>query len=126
MKNDTKGVWERYVSSWNAASTDERRALFAQSLAPDCVYRDPQTEARGWEELERWMAGFHASMPGTRFVTETFSTHHGRSVARWRMMSATGVALGEGISYGEYDAEQRLVAMSVFFDTPDQEESATA
>jgi hypothetical protein len=36
------------------------------------------------------------------------------------MLSATGVALGAGISYGEYDAQQRLVAMTAFFDTPAQ------
>jgi hypothetical protein len=120
MKNETKDVWERYVGAWNATSSAERRAAFAQVLAPDCVYADPQTETHGWDELERWMAGFHASMPGTRFVTQTFSAHHGRSVARWQMLSAAGVALGAGISYGQYDAEQRLVAMSAFFDAPEQ------
>lgn len=121
MNNDLKAVWERYVSAWNSPSAEERRALFPQALAPDCVYRDPQTEARGWDALEGWMAGFHQQMPGTRFVTETFSAHHGRSVARWQMIGAAGVALGKGISYGEYDAEQRLVAMTGFFDSPDQE-----
>jgi SnoaL-like domain len=124
MNNDVKAVWERYVSSWNAASEAERRALFAGALAPDCVYRDPQTEARGWDELAGWMAGFHAQMPGTRFVMETFSTHHRRSVARWRMQSAAGLALGSGISYGEYDEEQRLLAMTVFFDDPEPRERA--
>lgn len=124
MKNDTKAVWERYVSAWNAASEAERRALFATTLSPDCVYRDPQTEARGWDELARWMAGFHAQMPGTRFEMETFSAHHDRSVARWRMVSAAGLALGSGISYGEYDAEQRLMAMNVFFDDPESNEPA--
>jgi SnoaL-like domain len=124
MNNDRKAVWERYVSSWNSAEAADRRALFAQCLSPNCVYRDPQTEARGWDELNAWMADFHQHMPGTRFVTDSFATHHGRSIARWRMLSAAGVALGEGISYGEYDAEQRLVAMNVFFDTPASAESA--
>ncbi len=121
MNDAKKTVWERYVSSWNASSGAERRELFAQALAPDCSYRDPQTETRGWDELERWMADFHASMPGTRFATQTFSTHHRCSVARWVMSNAAGVALGEGISYGEYDAAERLVAISVFFDVPEQE-----
>jgi hypothetical protein len=119
MKNDTKAVWERYVGSWNAATEAERRALFANTLAPDCVYRDPQTEAHGWDQLLAWMAGFHHQLPGTRFVMDSFSTHHDRSVACWRMLSAAGVALGSGISYGEYDAQQRLVAMNVFFDAPE-------
>jgi hypothetical protein len=124
MKNDIRSVWERYVSSWNAQSAAEKRALFAECLARDCVYRDPQTEARGWDELSAWMAGFQQQMPGTRFVTASFWAHHGRSVARWRMLSAAGVSLDEGISYGEYDAEQRLVAMTAFFDAPEASESA--
>lgn len=124
MNNDTKAVWERYVSSWNATEAAQRQALFRDCLSPDCVYRDPQTEARGWEELGAWMAGFHQQMPGTQFVTDHFASHHGRSMARWRMLSAAGVALGEGISYGEYDAQQRLVAMNVFFDSPESAKSA--
>src|SRR5688500_36537 len=116
MSNDTKAVWERYVSCWNSAEASERQALFRECLSPDCVYRDPQTEPRGWEELSAWMAGLHAQMPGTRFVTDQFASHHGRSMARWRMLSAAGVAVGEGTSYGEYDAQERLVAMNVFFD----------
>jgi SnoaL-like domain len=124
MNNDMKAVWDRYVSSWNSESQVERRALFADTLAPDCVYRDPRGEARGWDELAEWMAGFHAQMPGTRFVMETFSTHHGRSVARWRMQSTAGLALGSGISYGEYDEGQRLLAMTVFFDDPEPHEGA--
>lgn len=126
MKQHAKDVWERYVGSWNAAGAAEREALFRQCLAPGCVYRDPDTEARGWEALGGWMAAFHEQMPGTRFVTDTFSAHHGRSVARWRMLNAAGVQLGEGISYGEYDDEQRLVAMTVFFDPPASESRAAS
>ncbi len=124
MQNDIKTVWERYVGSWNATLATERQALFAECLAPNCVYRDPQTEARGWDELGAWMAAFQEQMPGTRFETVHFSVHHDRSIARWRMLSAAGVELGEGISYGEYDAERRLVAMSVFFDAAAEPQAA--
>ena len=124
MKNDTRAVWDCYVSSWNAESGAERRALFADCLAPDCVYRDPHSVARGWDELGETMANFHGRLPGAHFVTTHFWDHHGRCGARWQLLSAADVALGEGISYGEYDGQQRLVAMNAFFDTSESRASA--
>lgn len=45
-------------------------------------------------------------------------SHHGRSVAKWKMLNADAVPIGEGISYGEYDDENRLVSITGFFETP--------
>ncbi|MGC4089472.1 MAG: nuclear transport factor 2 family protein [Polyangiaceae bacterium] len=118
MNDDLSSVWERYVQSWKVTSPTEKRSLFATSLTPQCVYRDPLTLARGWDELLRYMAGFHEQIPGGHFVTEQFFSHHGRSAARWKMVSGAGLPLGEGISYAEYDEQQRLVAMTGFFETP--------
>jgi hypothetical protein len=70
------------------------------------------------------MASFHEQIPGGHFVTEQFFAHHGRSVARWKMLSGAGLPLGEGISYAEYDEQQRLVAMTGFFETPGSAEPA--
>ena len=118
MKNDTKAVWDRYVSSWNVTSPSEKQALFAQSLSPDCVYADPLGQTKGWAELSEHMAGFHAQVPGGKIVTEYFLAHHGQSVARWQLLNEAEQPIGNGISYAKYDAEQRLVAMTAFFDTP--------
>jgi hypothetical protein len=118
MNNDPKSVWERYVQTWKTPSLEDKRALFAQCLTPDCVYRDPLTEARGWDELEAYMATLQTQIPGAYFVTEHFLAHHGRSIARWQMMNGENVAVGSGISYGEYDAQGRLCGMSGFFETP--------
>lgn len=119
MKNDPKAVWECYVQSWNAASAAERRALFPQCLAPNCVYTDPLTQAKGWDELVAYMVSFQEQVPGGRFVTEYFLAHHGRSIARWKMLNGTGAEIGSGTSYGEYDAQSRLVAMTGFFEVPE-------
>ncbi|HEX2877637.1 MAG TPA: nuclear transport factor 2 family protein [Polyangiaceae bacterium] len=118
MKNNLRGVWERYVAAWKVASAAEKRQIFATCLAPACVYTDPLTRAEGWDALERYMTSFHGQIPGGHFVTEQFWEHHGKSVARWKMVDGAGLPLGEGISYAEYDDEQRLVAMTGFFDVP--------
>lgn len=118
MNNELRAVWERYVGSWKVTSPAEKRRIYASCLAPACVYTDPLTQARGWDELDQYMASFHQQIPGGHFVTEQFFAHHGRSVARWKMVNGDGLPLGEGISYAEYDEQQRLVAMTGFFETP--------
>jgi hypothetical protein len=118
MSNELDRVWERYVSSWQVGSTAEKRVLFDTCLATTCVYTDPLTTARGWDELAQYMLALQQQIPGARFVTEQFFAHQRRSVARWRMVDAEGTKLSEGISYAEYDEHQRLTRMTGFFDLP--------
>ena len=115
---DRKAVWERYVASWKANSVAEKRALFEQCLAPECTYTDPLQVAHGWDALLAYMSEFQKQAPGAHFVTEYFATHHQKSLAKWTMRSETSVKLGEGTSYGEYDANGLLVAMTGFFESP--------
>lgn len=124
MKDELRQVWERYVRSWQVASLAEKRELYATCLAPACVYTDPLTRVTGWEQLAAYMLNFHEQVPGGHFVTQEFLAHHGRSVARWKMMSGAGAELGEGISYAEYDPQHFLVSMTGFFQLPASAESA--
>lgn len=117
MKEDHKTVWERYVAAWKAESTEEKRALFETCLSPSCRYTDPLVKVEGWAALLSYMAEFHEQIPGGHFVTEYFLAHHGKSIAKWKMMNGAQMPIGEGMSYGEYDAANRLVAMTGFFET---------
>jgi hypothetical protein len=119
MNDDLKAVWEQYVQAWDPKITPEKRKLCLQCLAPECVYTDPLKQTKGSNELEAYMREFHQQIPGGRFVTEYFLAHHGRSIARWKMLNGDDVAIGSGISYAEYDAQRRLVSMSGFFETPE-------
>jgi hypothetical protein len=114
---DRKAVWERYVASWKAPSTPEKRALYETCLAPDCTYTDPLRMAQGWDALLAYMVEFQQQVPGGHFVTASFATHHQKSLATWKMLGADAAQLGEGTSYGEYDANGLLVAMTGFFET---------
>ncbi|HYQ15414.1 MAG TPA: nuclear transport factor 2 family protein [Polyangiaceae bacterium] len=118
MSNELKRVWERYVSSWQAGSLPEKLAIFETCLTRDCVYTDPLVTARGWSELSRYMLELQQNVPGVHFVTEQFLAHGAQSAARWQMLDGRGVKLGEGISYAEYDASQRLTQMKGFFELP--------
>ena len=115
MSNDLEAVWESYVSAWKATLVADKREFFSTCLAPDCVYTDPLTLARGWHELLEYMVGFHAQLPGVYFVTQQFLSHPRRSVARWKMVNAEKLTLDEGISYAEYDDAGRLSNIIGFF-----------
>ncbi|MBK6686149.1 MAG: nuclear transport factor 2 family protein [Deltaproteobacteria bacterium] len=113
-----RNTWDAYAGSWKLTTAEEKRARFKSCLSPACVYRDPLAVARGWDELVEYMMAFHQQIPGGHFVTERFIAHHGRSMAAWKMMSGDGVVLGDGVSYGEYDEEGRLISMNGFYDVP--------
>ena len=122
--NDAKAIWERYVLAWNSASLLDKRELYRQCLSPDCVYTDPLKQTKGWSELEAYMSEFHQQLPGARFVTQSFATHHGRSIASWQMVDASGSVIGTGTSFGEYDEQLRLRAMTGFFEVPGSQTAA--
>lgn len=117
MDTDFKVVWERYVASWNTQSPEQRHALYASCLSPACVYTDPLIVAKGWEELARYALDFQRQFPGATFTTERFFSHHGQSAARWTLRDGRGAALGDGVSFAEYDERGMLVKMTGFFDT---------
>ncbi len=115
---DRRQTWERYAAIWKAEGATEKRALCDACLSPECVYTDPRTQARGVDELITYMVEFHGQVPGGHFVTTEFFTHHQRSLAKWNMVGADGEVLGDGVSYGEYDADGKLTAMTGFFAPP--------
>lgn len=116
--DELRAVWERYVESWKVKSVAAKRKLYETCLSPSCIYTDPLRVAKGWDELTDHMVGFHGQFPGSYFITEEFLAHHGRSVARWRMVGEDGTRMGDGISYAEYDESGKLITMTGFFEPP--------
>lgn len=121
MKNDHQATWETYTASWKAGTKAEKERLFQQSLAQECVYRDPLAVAAGWEEISTYMLDFHQMVPGGHFVTREFKSHNNRSISQWDMCAGDGSVVGVGISYGEYNDQGKLTAMTGFYDTPQPE-----
>jgi hypothetical protein len=113
-------TWETYTSAWQAPSAEAKALALQASVDEDCVYRDPLTTAEGHTALIDYMLGLHQQVPGAFFKTTSFRSHHSRSATTWHMCNADGAVIGEGMSYGEYGADGKLVAMTGFFDAPAQ------
>jgi SnoaL-like domain len=113
-------TWEKYVSSWKEVTAKGKADTLGQSVTAACVYTDPVIIARGHEELIAYMLAFHQQVPGGHFVTPYFLAHHDVSIAKWNMVSSDGTVIGDGVSYGQYNEQGMLVAMTGFFETPSQ------
>lgn len=118
VSNDANTIWETYASAWKETDPSRRRALFDASLDPKCRYRDPLATTEGFDALATYMDQFQQQIPGGHFVTQRYWHHNGRSAAVWEMRSGDGAKLDEGVSFGEYNAEGKLVAMTGFYDPP--------
>ena len=65
------------------------------------------------------MLDFHKQIPGGNFVTTYFLAHSHKSIACWDMCDAQGNKIGEGISFGQYNNDSKLIAMTGFFEAPE-------
>jgi SnoaL-like domain len=120
MSVSKQTTWEKYASAWKEVSAKGKTDALRQSVDRACVYTDPATIANGYEELIAYMLAFHQQVPGGHFVTTYFLAHHNVSIAKWNMVSGDGAIIGDGVSYGQYNEQGALVAMTGFFETPPQ------
>ncbi len=118
MSNNFETIWETYTSSWKAESAVEKQRIFEESLIRECLYHDPLIKTKDWDSLIEYMLDFHQQIPGGHFVTNYFLAHHNQSIAKWDMKNGDNVIVGTGISYGKYNENGKLEAMTGFFETP--------
>lgn len=116
--NSHKNTWETYTKSWSLADPSKRSQLFEQCLNPNCVYTDPLMQATGYSQLSGYMSELHKNVPGVAFVTTDFKSHHDRSLTHWNMVDGKGNILSQGVSYGLYGTDGRLMQMTGFFEPP--------
>ncbi len=116
--DDRRNIWETYASAWKATGAKAKAAALSTSVADHAVYRDPLCQAEGHDKLIEYMTSFHEQVPGGHFETTYFQAHHDRSVAKWNLRNGQGLVVGEGVSYGEYDADGKLASMTGFFESP--------
>ena len=116
--NSQQITWETYTRSWSETNTSKRLQLFEECLSPDCVYTDPLTQTTGYAQLSGYMSELQKNVPGVKFVTTDFKSHHDRSLTHWNMVDGNGNVLSQGASYGMYSADGRLLQMTGFFELP--------
>ena len=117
-RNIQQHTWETYTCSWSETDIAKRLQLFKSSLSPDCVYTDPLIQTTGYDQLSGYMSELHKTVPGVRFVTTDFRHHHDRSLTHWNMVDGHGNIISQGVSYGLYGTDGRLVQMTGFFALP--------
>lgn len=113
-----KNMWETYSLAWSEADETKRLELFEKSVSPHCDYSDPLIQMGGYRALSGYMAELQKRIPGIKFVTTAFKTHHNISLAHWNMVDGKGNLLVPGISFLNHSVDGRLVEMSGFFDPP--------
>jgi len=116
--NSHQYTWETYTRSWFEIDGSKRLQLFEQSLSSECVYTDPLIQTTGYKQLSGYMSELHKNIPGVRFVTTDFKSHHDRSLTHWNMVDGHGNILSQGASYGLYGADGRLIQMTGFYEVP--------
>jgi len=116
VNDKIKKTWETYASSWKAESSDEKHTLFEQCLDPNCEYKSPVIQTKGWQQLIDHMLEFHKNIPGGHFKTNYFLSYDGKSIAKWDMLNGENGIIGEGISYCEYNDTGKLTSMTGFFE----------
>ena len=112
-----RDVWESYTASWAAAEGEPRLDLFRDCLTEDCVYKDPNTETHGYDELTAYMVGLQQQIPGAGFVTCDFVSHHDSALIRWNMVDGSGTVISPGTSIGVFSKDGRLKSMTGFFES---------
>lgn len=118
MKKSLEQIWEIYTASWSETDASQRLRMFEECLSAQCTYTDPLAQVSGYASLSQYMSDFQKSMPGARFVTTMFKSHHMRSLANWDMQAASGKVLSHGVSFAMYNEQGRLLHMTGFFDLP--------
>lgn len=113
-----KKMWETYSLAWSELDEGKRLELFEKSVSPHCDYADPLIQMGGYRALSGYMAELQKNVPGIKFVTTAFKTHHDKSLAQWNMVDGNGNLLAPGISALTHSVDGRLVEMSGFFDPP--------
>jgi len=106
--------WQSYADCWSL--DPEVRATQLTEHTTDTVrYRDPTTELAGHHSLANYMQGFSVAYPGHRFVIRDVHDHHGRSLARWTQLDATGTIVMHGASTAVHAEDGRLAEIDGFF-----------
>jgi SnoaL-like domain len=81
---DPKQIVERYLAAFNENDRDRRRELLGELYATDSTYVDPHVEARGYEEIDEFIAQTQQRFPGFTFTLGgPVDAHHDLARFQW-------------------------------------------
>ena len=119
MSIDVEDAVATYAAAWLETDETKRSTLLERCWSDDGHYTDPNSDVRGRQALTEHIGGFHAQMPGARIeITSGASHHNGNIYFRWRLVSAEGTVVVEGVDFGKLSEDGRIRQIVGFFGPP--------
>jgi len=116
MPTPTVSNFERYQAAWRTGIDPvERERLLKTSVAEDCAYGDPSSQAHGHAELLRKIEDSERKFPGATFRNNQIIEQHKQALILWTMLDGEGNKFAPGASYVRFSEDGRLKQMSGFF-----------
>lgn len=114
---DVDAIVARYFDAWNAPSNDRHVATTA-AYDDDAYYCDGASEAVGVEAIVAMIDGVMAQFAGSRFgLASSIDHHHHQARFGWRMTSADGETILDGIDAIRFTEDGKISTVLGFFGT---------
>jgi hypothetical protein len=115
--NTLTDLIDRYIATWNETDGGQRRDLIARTWTENASYLDPVLQGEGRDGIDAMIVGVHERFPGHRFRrTGDVDSHHDRVRFTWELASEEGAAVVSGTDFGVVTLDNRLQAITGFFD----------
>ena len=113
---DITSAVSTYISIWNEAVPERRRALIAQAMTEDTSYVDPLMSGEGQDGIDAMIAAAQEQFPGHRFeLVDGPDAHHDRVRFTWHLVAEPGGApVAVGLDFGTLAPDGRLHSVTGF------------
>ncbi len=108
-------VFQAYLDAFAATSPAEQERLLRSSVVEDVSFTNPGADSRGLPNLLNHIGKFQMRFPGDRFRVNWFRQQHSQLLAEWAQISADGVDLVTGHSYGRVNEQGRIAHLAGFW-----------
>jgi hypothetical protein len=115
--NTLTDLIDRYIATWNETDAGRRRDLIANTWSEGASYLDPMLQGEGGDGIDAMIAAVQERYPGYRFRrTGEVESHHDRVRFTWDLAPEDGEPVVRGTDFGVVAADNRLSAITGFFD----------
>jgi hypothetical protein len=106
---DIQDIVDAYAAAWNEPDEDKRRELLEKAWADDGIHVDGERTIVGRDALMDLIGAFQARQPWARTeFTSKPEEQRGSLRITWALKRADGIAIAEGVDYGELAEDGRL------------------
>jgi hypothetical protein len=115
---DVNTLVDDYISAWNEADADRRRATVREVFSSDATYLDPVMQGEGHDGLDAMIAAARGRFPGHRFeLAGAPDAHHDRLRFTWKLVGPDGGgAVATGYDFATLAGDGRMQAVTGFLE----------